>query len=122
MISNTERYLFDEATRLAEFGEHRVRVGAIAATGRTKVAGAFNTSRNRSPVDYTAITYHAEHNLLRMLPYNLRQRSTVYISRIDTDGRVCDSKPCPRCMKKLKRAGIARIVYYSEGKLVRAKI
>lgn len=113
MTSSTDIKMLWKARELAAFGEHRVRVGAVAAIKRTPIAGAFNTSRNLPTVEYPHCTVHAEVNLLRMIPYNKRSKVTVYVARISKANKLMPSKPCWRCCEALGIAGIPEVVYYN---------
>lgn len=112
-LSNSDLIMLGKARVLATFGQHRVRVGAVAAIKRTPIAGAFNTSRNLPSVEYPHCTVHAEVNLLKMIPYEKRSKVTIYVSRISRANKLLPSKPCNRCCNALGIAGIPEVVYYN---------
>lgn len=94
---------YQKALELAENGEHRVRVGCIAAVGNKLIAGGFNTYRNDPRLtDFGNATYHAEQNVLNMVPARLLDKVTLYIARIKQNGEPVASEPCNRCKMKLK--------------------
>lgn len=38
-------------------------------------------------------------------------RLTMYVVRVDNNGRLAQSKPCPICQRAINTAGIKRVVY-----------
>lgn len=114
---------FDSAIELANYGEHRVRVGCVAAVNGKRVAGAFNTYRNRPDLGYGNATYHAEFNVIRQIPYRLIKKATIYVARINVMGGPVPSYPCERCRDNMMLAGVADFVYLDKNsKLVKEKI
>ena len=115
MITQTHERLFQRAYNLAHFGEHRVRVGALAANKSTTICGAFNTIRNHTLNDSTFLSYtrHAEWNCLRMVPYNLLGNITLYVARIDPKSNLKPSYPCNRCLPFIQKLGIKEIIYWN---------
>ncbi len=96
-----DQRLFDRAYDIARFGQHRVRVGAIAAIGNTQLSGAFNLQRNLPHVPFGAQTVHAERACLCLVPYEKRDKVTLYVARIDSLGNIKPSKPCEKCAVSL---------------------
>lgn len=106
---------FYRAVSLAQQGQHRVRVGCIAAVNGKILAGAFNTFRNSAKiVPHRAATYHAEHNTLNLIPERLLDRCTVYVARINLDGKPMPSRPCTYCMAEIAAGSIREVVYISK--------
>lgn len=104
----------ERAAELAENGEHRVRVGALAVSKGKPLAGAWNTIRNTSPVGFVDISVHAEVACIEMLSYQILPRTTLYVVRINKAGEIMPSEPCPRCLTFLEAANIRSIVYYDK--------
>jgi tRNA(Arg) A34 adenosine deaminase TadA len=105
---------YNKAVFLAHNGEHRVRVGCVAAHNGKILAGAFNTFRNSAKiVPHKAATYHAEHNTLNLIPDRLLSRCTIYIARIGLDGALMPSRPCVYCMAEIASESLKEIVYLS---------
>lgn len=115
MITLTNKRLFARAYELALHGEHRVRVGALAAVKSTPVAGAFNTFRNNpNNVVFTAQTRHAEWNCMHMVPYTQRTKVSLYVARVDTDNNLKASMPCVRCRAMLKRMNVKEVIFWDQ--------
>lgn len=123
MLTAKDEEFFKRAFELAKLGEHRVRVGCLAVSKSTPLCGSFNKIRNITTkgVEYTAHTYHAEQNVLAMIPYRLVNSSTLYVCRIDGNNDLKPSKPCFRCRKKINKAGIKEIVYWNR-KILKERI
>lgn len=123
MISKSDHLHFTKAMYLAHSGKHRVRVGCVAAIKGTRIAGAFNTVRNvtKNGVVFTDHTFHAEENCLRMVPYELRPKTSLYVCRIDRNGRLKPSYPCVYCLAQIKITGFKYLIYYDGAKLVKVK-
>ena len=113
MISNQDRKFISRALGVAESSTQRQKHGCIVAkNGRTLGVGV-NSFRNvptnvSSP--RTDSSYHAEVMALRAcVAYSLR--ATVYVARVDSEGRARMSKPCDICMDALRLCGVKRVVY-----------
>lgn len=109
---------FTKATKLAAFGEHRVRVGALATVGNKVIAGAFNTYRNDPKnVPLRNATYHAEQNCLSQVPDRLLNKVTLCVVRLNLAGEPLPSFPCSHCMELLKKSKqVNEIVYINKFK------
>lgn len=116
-LSSTDHYLFRRARELAEFGEHRVRVGCVAAIKGTTICGAFNTHRNLPSVEYPYCTNHAESNAIDGIPYDKKNKVTLYVARISVAGYTQPSHPCVKCIARMIYTGIKYVVYY-DGKIL----
>lgn len=69
--------------------------------------GVFVSSRNIAAPD-CAPEHHAETRLVR----KLTPGSTVWVARVTRkDGKWAIAKPCPGCERRLRSAGVARVVY-----------
>lgn len=114
-----DHFQFTYTVDLAANGEHRVRVGCVAAVGNKRIAGAFNTYRNDpANTDYGNATYHAEHNCLDMIPERLLSRATLYIARINLAGELVPSYPCWKCEGYIKLSKIDALVYVDKNRQV----
>jgi len=113
MISQRHETLFARAVEMAQNGEHRVRVGAIAAIGNTQISGAFNTLRNSTLVEYGFQTTHAEMACLDMVSFAKRSKVTLYVARIDANGKLRPSFPCERCLKSIMSQQIKDVVFWN---------
>jgi len=120
-LSQSHYNLFNKARDLAEFGEHRIRVGCVIARKSRPLVGTFNTIRNDEPKnlgdEYHKHTYHAEANGLRLLPYEQASTGglTMYVCRINRQGKLKPSKPCFRCIHAIQEQGaVSRIIFWDE--------
>ena len=104
---------FGDACVVAAYSDYVTRVGCIAAKGRKKIAAAANAVRNAANrVPYGEATYHAEHNVLQMLPNT--DKVTLYIARLGKLHMPLPSRPCIRCVNEIFDAGITEIVYLNK--------
>lgn len=109
------------ATRIAETSEVPQRHGAVIVKSGRVLAVGVNKWRNRNiknnDLEYNPhLTYHAEIDALNR--FADVEGATIYIARVDKKGEPRFSRPCSRCLKALKDAGIKKIVYTTpvEGK------
>lgn len=92
-----------EVRRIAKRSDHKWahHVAFIVRSGVT-VAVGFNKGE-----------LHAEEMAVRKLLMSEEEGSHLYSVRVRRDGRIGASKPCPRCEKVIRDAGI-RAVYYHD--------
>lgn len=122
-LSTKDHNYYGRALKLSLYGEHRVRVGALASVNAKITAGAFNTYRNVvNNAPYGSATYHAEFNCVRQIPPRLLPRTTLYVARVDKIGNPMDSRPCARCIKLLTFSGVRDVVYYFNGQLLKERL
>jgi tRNA(Arg) A34 adenosine deaminase TadA len=108
--------LIRRAVRVAEQSTYRWKHGAVVAKGNKVLGFAPNKFRNAPAVDEHNVSDHAERATLREL---LKVRDdlrgcTIYIARINKDGKTMMSRPCEWCMWAIIAAGIKEIVYTNE--------
>lgn len=75
---------------------------------------ATNSSRNDPncvPDPKTQAAVHAEVAALKACGRTRVAGGTIYVARVNNSGDPLMSKPCIRCQKVLKDAGIKKIVY-----------
>ena len=80
-----------------------IKDGEIVGAGYNRVYSARGESKT---------TDHAEILALKKTPRSLRDRSDIIVMRIKKNGQIGMAKPCSKCEKALRKAGINR-VYYS---------
>ena len=94
------------AGKIALHGEYRnFYLGAVAVRGDGAIVKAYNT---KSKVPNPAA--HAEFKLCKKIDVGC----TVYVARVNRDGRPAMAKPGPSCMQILKNSRVSR-VYYTIG-------
>lgn len=113
-MSRVDRFL-DRALVVAMASEHpRWQLGAVLIRGGSIVSVACNTVRN-SPYLTQGIgaSFHAEDRCLRKVFYSAdrAENSTIFVARINGQGKRRLARPCNSCYDKLINAGVTRIVY-----------
>jgi len=104
--------LLELAYRVALTSDHeRWQLGAVMTRGSTFLASSPNKFRNPPWVSHIHATTHAEVGALRRCLLNSARGSTMYVARVDKDGLRRMARPCNKCMKTLKDAGVRRVVY-----------
>lgn len=118
-LSKRQRAFLDLATKVAETSEVRRQHGAVVVRGGRVLAVGVNRWRNRHTVivpvqdEYNlTISYHAEAEALSRV--SDATGATIYIARIDAQGRPRFSRPCENCAKLLEAAGVKRVIYTTD--------
>jgi tRNA(Arg) A34 adenosine deaminase TadA len=117
-LSNRDQERIKLAQRLASMSESntRTRHGCIIVKAGNVIAAGVNQYRNNPNLfDFTldntdCISVHAEEACLKALSYQARH-CTAYIARLNSADMTAMSRPCDRCMRQLKDAGIDKLVY-----------
>lgn len=111
-LTKTEQSYLRRALRLAETGTCNQRHGAIIVKGGRVLSVGINTQRN-TPADsipYEDVAVHAEEAALRAIGGQARG-AKIYVARKMKDGSSGLSRPCDRCYRAIKDAGIKEIIY-----------
>lgn len=117
-LSKKQRSMLSIASRLAETSELPQKHGAVIVKGGRVLSVGVNKWRNKvnqHPVgtEYNPhLTYHAEIDALIRCPDTVG--ATIYIARVGKDGLQKFSRPCQRCMKEIRKAGIKKIIYTAD--------
>lgn len=77
-------------------------LGAIAFRSDDVMVSAYN-GHSGCPEP----TSHCEARLVRKLD----QGATIYLARVTKNGQWANSKPCPDCMRALRRAKVKKVFY-----------
>lgn len=104
--------------KLAEFSTCKQQHGAIIIKGGSVLSVGVNCNKNDPTFIGEATknwSVHAEIAALRVLKDTNLKNATIYIARINKRGKPMMSKPCPKCEKAIKNAGITKIVYTIDG-------
>ncbi len=75
---------------------------------------------NQEQIEYPYL--HAEIDMIDQLwgKYYIDSKMKVVVIRLNKDGELCNSKPCPSCHNSLSMLGVSRIWYSNGcGKIVR---
>lgn len=113
-LSKTQKNRLTRAMKLAELSTCNQRHGAIIMRSGAVISVGVNSYRN-SPgmfdvVEGAHISWHAEIAAIRAYKGDLNG-TTLYVARINNNGKPMMSKPCINCQKAIKKAGIKKIVY-----------
>ena len=117
-LSNKDRERIKLAQKLASMSESntRTRHGCVIVKAGNVIAVGVNQYRNDPNLfDFTLdntdyISVHAEEACLKALSHQARN-CTAYIARLNSASKTSMSRPCNRCMRQLKAAGIDKLVY-----------
>ena len=116
VLSKKQRSFLNFAVRIAETSELNQQHGAVIVRGGSVLSFGVNKWRNKSINPPTSdeynpnLSYHAEVDAINHANSDLRG-ATIYVARIGKDGTHRLSRPCMRCTKALKKAGIKKVVY-----------
>lgn len=74
--------------------------------------------RTNDPYFHKDLHWLSEHAEMAALRRCKRTKgATIYVARINSRGQQRMSKPCPKCMRLIKQAGIKRVVYTIESSI-----
>ena len=89
------------------------RHGCIIVKGGSVLGTGFNKYTyvpwNASPEHFNRCSIHAEIAAMRQV--KRLKGSTVYVARINNQGKPCMSAPCSACQSALDKAGVKKVVY-----------
>jgi len=130
-LSKKEYAYFNAARSVAMLSDHRVHIGSVLVKGHKIISSGYNSNTRTDKVqaeldkiefDVESIgKLHSEADCL--LPFIKRKKdisgSTLYVYREKKDGTIAMSRPCSRCMKLIKLAGIKKICYTTDDGVAR---
>ena len=101
------------ATSLAKLSQGRSRHGCVVTRAGNILGSGYNKSRVHNVwvvwTDRSNCTTHAEANALARIPD--ARGATLYVARVNKNGKKVMSKPCDECDRIIKARGIKRVVY-----------
>ena len=114
------RYIH-KAKKIAEQGSYGgykhgavlVKGGSIINTSTNKDKFCSFGARFRNPNEGTA-TLHAELGCVLNLDRTTTKGTTIYVVRVNREGKLMMSKPCPMCKSALAHVGVKRVFYSNE--------
>lgn len=130
MISDKDRKAISSAlweSAKSTFG--RVKIGAVVTAKTGEITGYGHNQRRTHPRQYEANKrtgrqienpcLHAEMAAILdtedyEFAYALLKPHTIYVARLDRNGKWANCKPCPACRSEIERAGIKRVVFTTE--------
>lgn len=103
------------ATQVADLSQCRQKHGCIIVKAGNVVAVSTNTFRNNPENVHedhvtSGCSIHAEANALKKAGAQAKG-STLYVSRVNNQGKVRYSKPCTACHLAISDAGVKNILY-----------
>lgn len=135
-IGKAERAYLGAAKSVSELSDHpRCKIGAVLVSGHRIIASGCNSNVKTYPLQKTVDDEyfgvddcngkcHAETSAL--LPF-LRKRirldgAVMYTYRETKDGAIAMARPCGRCMRLIREAGIRDIVYTTADGVARERL
>lgn len=116
-LSQRESKLVELARRQAEHSTYAYfRHGAVLFDKSTVINSGFNKARFCSfSRNFTNHLYksnlHAEISCILNVPKKLTRNASVIVVRINPEGQLRNSKPCPMCQGAMSFAGIRNVIY-----------
>lgn len=97
-----ERMLLQQATK----ARYKFALGALVLKQGRVVGAGYNRAYDKGPDC-------AELLALKKTPKSLRPNSEVVVARFRSSGTFGMAKPCDRCEKALRKAGVKKVYYSS---------
>jgi len=106
----------EDITKIAEKSRMKFRLAAIVLKNDKLVGMGYNrpfVTRELAGRGYRSV--HAEIDAIRKMEHsNHSDRLRMVVVRLKRDGTFGKSKPCKRCLKAIKLAGIETVFYMDE--------
>jgi tRNA(Arg) A34 adenosine deaminase TadA len=100
--TDTEMLLVAAGAGLRKADLRAFRLGAVGVRNDGTLVSASN-----GPAPYPHPDAHAEARLCM----KLTPGSEIWVARVRKDGTLGIARPCPRCMVRLRSAGVTRVAY-----------
>lgn len=115
-LSKKDRAYLRVAVALAKTSQCNDKHGAVIVAGGRVIATGVNHKRNDpdrvSDFDKLyGLSTHAEHAALKLINYFVQHNATIYVARVNKQGKEMFSRPCNSCYKLLVEYGIKKVVY-----------
>lgn len=120
MISDRDRTHIERAFAIASSSTERQRHGAVIVKSGRVLSVGVNTFRNHPQTvsdPNTQSSYHAEHMAIKATSTDITG-ATMYVARINRNGKGALSAPCKHCYQKLVEAGIKRAVWSGDNNTI----
>ncbi len=120
MLSRSQASWLEVAVKLAMDSTCRMQHGALIVRGSSVLGVGTNKFRNHPKwvTDYDNCSRHAEMVALRrvinMSDYVDLSKATLYVGRINREGKKRLSRPCDACWCELDKAGIRTMVFTTD--------
>lgn len=113
-LSNKDSSFLSLAKNLAMSSSCKKKHGAVVISGGRVISLGINSMKNNpafiSEEHVPDASIHAEVDALRKIKGNVKG-GTIYVARVNNQGKPMISRPCDRCYETIVNAGIAKIVY-----------
>lgn len=116
-LSNRDRQMLDRAIEIAKQSTVKQKHGAVIYKAGRVLAVGVNSIRNVHPTMEMArhnYTTHAEAAAIRGLgspTVHIAENSTLYVVRVNRQGKPINSMPCSQCLGLLSTHKVKRVVY-----------
>jgi tRNA(Arg) A34 adenosine deaminase TadA len=115
-LSKRDKQMLDRAITVAKQSTVKQKHGAVLYKSGRVLAVGVNSTRNfhnTMEIDRYEYTYHAECAALRGAANQsgTAKDATIYVARVNRQGKPVNSMPCSQCLGTLSSAGIKRIIY-----------
>lgn len=113
-LSKRDRRNLALAKNLAQSSTCKQRHGAVIVKGGRIISTGTNKFRNdplnvQSEYIKTSCSVHAEIDAIKKVS-DLRG-ATIYVARVNKQGRPALSRPCDNCFEEIQRVGIRKVVH-----------
>lgn len=114
-LSNKDRRFLNLARNLASSSSQRMKHGAVVVKSNRVLSTGVNKFRNHPTIIpeemiKESCSTHAEIDALKKIRYDAKN-ATIYVARVNNQGRDMISRPCNNCYVAIKQSGIKDIVY-----------
>lgn len=107
---------FKKARQASLKSQSDPKLGAVVVKKNEEISFGFNDMKKTHPRATSPFkTLHAEIDALIGKSWDELEGSDVYVYREFKSGQLAMSKPCPSCELALRRAGIRRVFYTTNG-------
>lgn len=129
-LSKKQKGILELCRNLAYQSVHPLqRHGAVLTKGGKIINASCNVNRYRAFADrfwhkkFAHGTVHAEIGAILGLDRSVTENSTVYVVRVNGDGKFRNSRPCDMCQSALSFCGVRTIFFTNEnGELEKMKL
>lgn len=90
------------------------RMGAVLYHGKKPIIAKPNSNKNHAINQLFTdrpIRLHAEANVIKSIGINACRNKSLFVVRVQKDGRTTMSKPCDSCQELIKLVGIKKVFY-----------
>jgi deoxycytidylate deaminase len=113
-LSRKEKSYLNLAKNLAMSSKCRMKHGAVVVSGGSIISLGINSMKNNpafiSEEHVFDASIHAEVDALRKIKNSVKG-GTIYVARVNRQGKPMISRPCDRCYDVIVEMGIGKIVY-----------